>query len=765
MFRYKKILLPMLGAALLALPLVSRAVDLSAINSPINDAFQFFSVILSALQFALWPILLLLGGLLNNDLLFSGGMQTVLLNIWSAVRDFVNIMFVLGLLAVAIYNIIGIGNNESYSVKKALPKIAIALIAVNFSFLACKVILDVVNVTSTAIFAVPMASDSLKKYNDPAQLQTLNNSFCNKINQIKSAEGQKNPFCDPVQGSTSGDSSSGDVSQVKSELNNLGKQFFSTFNSRNAAMVMAVELMGITTIDEVKVDGVKDVKSLTINTLFSIIFLAIYGTAFVALFVALLIRVVVLWISIAISPLSFLGLAFEGVKKRFGDDDPFFGLFMKHALVPLPVALILTVGMIMITQLKQITPGVQLSTNPADLGALTSGMSTIQDLIAGLATAGFIWVAAFKAMSGTKADAFINPIKGTMENFGKNLAKLPLYAPILPVAKDKKIGLAALTAGFGGPGQYIQTQQGKISEMFQDKSGKTLNKLKGAKNEAEARKAISEAITSNNYRLDKDAQAEVAALIEKYKMQNMKLPPGYTDRNKFLSDLKEGKVGEQAFKDFMKANKEVGFVPPELDVGGTQDLGQKAINKAAGKKNPDKSVTGTGMKELDEATSNLNKKLSELEEAKKAGNDDQVRKIKQEIDEQILPKVTRLTEARDAVKPVNPANIIDKSGKVTTAGQKEAGKAKEAYDKAGEKDAARKMLVEKFAQHLAGPGQTVTPQHKADAEKIVDDIIAKGSGATGLAAAPAAPEKPAVPNPPGDPNPPQPPAPPVPPKP
>jgi hypothetical protein len=147
----------------------------------------------------------------------------------------------------------------------------------------------------------------------------------------------------------------------------------------------------------------------------------------------LFVRVVVLWISIAISPLSFLGMAFESVKSKFGDDDPFFKLFMKHALVPLPVALILTVGMIMIAQLKQISPGAQFSTNPADLGALTSGMSTIQDLIAGLATAAFIWIAAFKAMSGTKADGFINPIKGAVEGFGKSLAKLPLYVPILPV--------------------------------------------------------------------------------------------------------------------------------------------------------------------------------------------------------------------------------------------------------------------------------------------------------------------------------------------
>lgn len=758
MFRLKRILLSFLGASLLAIPLVTRALDLSALNAPINEAFQFFSVILSALQFALWPILLLLGGLLNNDLLFSGGMQTVLLNIWSAVRDFVNIMFVLGLLGVAIYNIIGIGNNDSYSVKKALPKIAIALIAVNFSFLACKVVLDVVNVTTTAIFAVPMASDALAKYKDPQQLQTLSNAFCNKINNIKSTTGQKNPFCDPAQGSSGSGGSGSDTAgaQVKQELNKLGKDFFSTFNSRNAAMVMAIELMGIANIDEVKVDSVSDVKSLTINTLFSIIFLAIYGTAFVALFAALLVRVIVLWISIAISPLSFLGLAFETVKKNFGDDDPFFSMFMKSAIVPVPVALILTIGMIMITQLKQITPGVQLSTNPADLGAITSGISTIQDLIAGLATAGFIWIAAFKAMKGPQIDKVVSPIKGAVEGFGKNLAKLPLYAPILPVAPGKSVGLAALTSGLSAPAAYIQKKQGEYAEMFGDKSAKTVNKLKGVKNEAEARKAISEAITSNSYRLDKEAQAEVAALIEKYKMQNMKLPAGYTDRNKFLADLKEGKVGEQAFKDFMKVNKEVGFIAPQLDTATSEANAKGAISKAGGKVNPaDKKVSGTGMQDLDTATSELNQELAKLEEAKKNGDDAKVAQAKENVD-RLVDRVKKLTDARDKVKGSDPSITINKAGSVVA--KTSAAQIKANYDSVAEseKPAAKKMLVDKFAQFLAGPGQTPTAQHQADAAKIVDDILAKGSSATGLSAGPAAPNPPASPNPPnppGGPNP------------
>jgi len=748
MLRPKKILLTLMALSLVAFPLITNAQDFSSLTPIIQNSFQFFNIILIAIQAFLWPILLLLGGLLNNDLLFSGGMQTVLLNIWSAVRDFVNVMFVLGLLGVAVYNIIGIGNNESYSVKKALPKIAIALIAVNFSFLACKVVLDVVNVTTTAIFAMPMASDSLKKYNDPAEMKKLSDSFCNKITNLpKSSGAEKNPYCDPVKSADSGAAKTAPASgtpatptdkslstQVKGELNNLGKSFFSTFNSRNVALVMAIELMDIVNIDKVDQINVSTIKSLTINTIFSLIFLTIYATAFIALFVALLVRVVVLWISIAISPLSFLGMAFEAVKSKFGDDDPFFKLFMKHALVPLPVALILTVGMIMIAQLKQISPGAQFSTNPADLGAITSGMSTIQDLIAGLATAAFIWIAAFKALSGTKADAFINPIKGAVQGFGTSLAKLPLYAPILPVGGGKKVGVATLGGILKGPEQYIRKRENADAISTGDKTKQAIGTLSAAKNSVDAKKAITEVIRSGQAEGDKEVQAKIAELINTHKvdMKNLNWPAAHNTQDKFLDALKSGDVKKDDLKSFVESNKQYGFTAAAFDPVPIQKAGEKALRDAGSGELKD-----AGTQELNNAALDLKGKLKELNTHKANGDDAKIISTMEEVN-LATAEVAKLNKSYDVVKGIDPSQILDASGMVKQGQGGLAGNAKNQLDhlKPLEKEAAKKMLTEKVAEHLAGGrGRSPDSTQKENAEKIVEEILDKGSKAQGIPSA------------------------------
>lgn len=634
------------------MPASAGAISLGNLEGPINEVFQTFSLILTALQAVLWPILILIGGLLNNDLLFSGGMNTMLQNIWMAVRDFVNILFVLGLLIVAIVNIVGVGK-EDLALSKVLPKIAIALIAVNFSFLACKVVLDAVNVGTTAIFAIPLASDSLKKYSDPAELDKLSDKFCNKINSLsKDQKDVENPYCEPEKAEAAPAQQGGDASQeaptsaaggVKAKLSEKGKEFFSTFNSRNVAIIMAVELMNITDIDEVKKVDVQSLKDLAVNTLFSMIFLVIYGTAFVALFVALLVRVVVLWIAIALSPLSFLGIAFGQIKNKFGDDDPFFKLFFKHALIPLPVAVILTIGMIMITQLQQMFPAAQFATSSGQLGAITSGMSTIQEIMAGLATAAFIWIAAFKALEGTKADFIVQPIKGAVERFGKGVAKLPLYAPIIPVAGEKPVGLAALGSALAGPELLAQREQSRYAEIFGDKNTKLVKDLEQAKNATEARSQIAQMILAKDHKVDKEMQEAIAKALEKYNIKDLTLPAGMTMAD-LLKNLKEGSVNESQFKQIMDLNKGK-LKAPEMDITGTQEQAD-AAKKAADKPPVRTNVQFT---ELNDATKKLGDAQKELQTAANNNNVTEVERKKGEIKAQIAV-IQPIVAARDKIQ-------------------------------------------------------------------------------------------------------------------
>ena len=105
---------------------------------------------------------------MDTDMILGPGMEERLKGIWIPVRDLVNIGFVLVLLVVAFYNVLGIGGGEGdLALKTALPKIVLGLVLVNFTFIGGKVILDFVNVATTAAFALPeMAGDDGYDFKD-----------------------------------------------------------------------------------------------------------------------------------------------------------------------------------------------------------------------------------------------------------------------------------------------------------------------------------------------------------------------------------------------------------------------------------------------------------------------------------------------------------------------------------------------------------------------------------------------------------------------
>ena len=93
-----------------------------------------------------------IGAFLGNDYIFAGSMGTMLHNIWVISRNIVNIVFVLILLFLALKHIF---KGEDSNIAKTLPKFVILLIAVNFSWLAGKLVLDAANVAANVVFSIP----------------------------------------------------------------------------------------------------------------------------------------------------------------------------------------------------------------------------------------------------------------------------------------------------------------------------------------------------------------------------------------------------------------------------------------------------------------------------------------------------------------------------------------------------------------------------------------------------------------------------------
>lgn len=84
-----------------------------------------------------------------------------LLNAWKTIRDFVNLLFILVLIAVAFSNILRL-DTEKYGARALLPRLVFAVIAVNFSFLLVQILVNV-----SYIISQPFLSKAMEMLSNP----------------------------------------------------------------------------------------------------------------------------------------------------------------------------------------------------------------------------------------------------------------------------------------------------------------------------------------------------------------------------------------------------------------------------------------------------------------------------------------------------------------------------------------------------------------------------------------------------------------------
>ena len=511
--------------AIIVIPQFAFAQGTIPFSSPeIEKIYQqmvsFLLVIMEFMQRLIWPVLLMIGGLLKTDILYSAGMEEAMLAIWTNIRNIVNILFVLILLGIAFYNVMG-GKQQDYHIKAILPKFVIALIAVNFSFLMVKVLVDGVSVVTTAIFALPDAVE--RDLTDPDKDPNLQKSVCEGIygkfeegnyeTAVNNASQDENkPFCNADSPTLTDDA----------------KKFFTTYDSNNAAIVLAVNIAQINNLPTVK-SGVANIKNLGINVLFSIVLYIVYATAFVALLIILLVRLVALWLAAVLSPLLFLKAVLpENMKSSFGGGDDLGKQLIQTAIAPIPIAIVMSIGFIMLTTLKsaQFGAGNTLGASTLGVSMLTSGLSTLQDVIAAVGTVVFIWVGVFKAASGTAAQGIVDGIKGSVEGFAKFAATAPIkYAPLFPtytvgekgeLKEGPKISLAgAKTILPGIMSARDQAEQEKVRGIIEAWGGqdafKHIDAMKQTKTAPELAQAMANARGNTNKKWQEEMDKHLKA--------------------------------------------------------------------------------------------------------------------------------------------------------------------------------------------------------------------------------------------------------------
>lgn len=560
----------------------------SALNETYKGAAAVVTMIIKILQSLLWPILLLIGGLLKNDILFGSGMEDRMYLIWTNIRDIVNILFVLVLLGIALYNVLGL-QNQNYQLKTIIPKFVIALIAVNFSFLAAKVAIDAVNVLTVAIFAMPDSVEQGLSKNELGQMDFQKNICEGFYGSDEKYQSRVNKAGESALCSSTGKT-----------LTDKGIAIFDRFDGSNAAVMMAINFMKISEINKVTAID-PSLEDLAVNMIISTILYIVYATAFVALFVILLIRLVVIWVTIVLSPLMVLQFVLpDSIKSSLGGGD-LTTKFVKTIIVPIPIALVMTIGYIMMKALSVAQfDSATLNASTLSVDLLSSGIGTLQSLIIAVGTAAIVWVGVFESANGTYAEKATQGISNMVGRAGKFVGMSWKYIPGIPVM-GKQYSLAAVQkAAEGIPRAREQKAYDKAKELMGKAGygsgvheGKELAKAKDMK---EAKQQFYAA--GDNVRTA-DFQKGLAAFLAKH-------PNHHGDFSTHL--------GEMRTKDGKGKIKSIADLQRELEKGNVHEDSMRHLQRVfAG------TLSDEDKKKAEEAKQERDKKAKEkgVEEEKK----------------------------------------------------------------------------------------------------------------------------------------------------
>jgi len=410
-----------------------------------------------------------IGNFLGNDYVFEGAMGDMLHRIWVISRNLVNIIFVFLLLLLALKTIFGVKESGYDDLKKSLAKFVILLIFVNFSWLATKVVLDAASVVTHIVFAIPSGisgnTDSKGKISlPPCKVDTL--GIKNK--PLTGACSPTAIFAPTDAGTTKVSYwEAKDCKKVEEAYNNAYKDGKQNPNAEKENRVlwkrtsMCMENMNFFKYDKntaviyltygmariqnlVNATSGDDAIQLSVGVIMSLIMQAAYAIALTALFLALVVRMLVLWLFVGFSPFLILVMYFN--EDMFGNDERVgvsigWKEFTKWAFVPAAVGGIFAVSFIMISAGQSL--GDVVINNVANKSGVTHidfngeslfmGLESMQSFVWMLMSIAVLWMGVFAVLGkmsiiGGMADY----VSSQTKDKARLIAKLPLIAPILP---------------------------------------------------------------------------------------------------------------------------------------------------------------------------------------------------------------------------------------------------------------------------------------------------------------------------------------------
>lgn len=416
-------------------------------DNPAASLAQILSLIVNLITFFIMLMINYMGDLFGVDMITGDTPMQVIRPMWVVIRNITNIIFIGILVFLVFSNLFGINN---WSVKEKLPKVIIALVAINFSLLAFKVALDVVNVGTVTLLSIPQNMMQNKGIGSIQEIMTQGytqeGEKCNDLTETTKNGGvpwdnftdgvaQKfatkqaeypNKFtgkekCTPFYARMNkllcdntfdrGTAQSKDSCLFYIDPMKIDTSHANSMASHNLMAAFAVYFFRIEQLPALA-GKIQSWDGVVMNVLFSTIMALAIIVALLAVFAVMLVRVVFMWIAMVFSPI-FIAAGIMGVSGGSGD---LTNQFVTHLIVPIKVAAVFAVTYIMMSAMVEFSTS-NMQNEYLVMGPALSlfGMG-ISGLLWQIATIGIFWKTAFWALDGTAAKGAVDFIKGGAES-------------------------------------------------------------------------------------------------------------------------------------------------------------------------------------------------------------------------------------------------------------------------------------------------------------------------------------------------------------
>lgn len=369
------------------------AKDATDLQIQVGDLLSFA---LQAVIYASWIVISLMGDLFSNDYVMHPQVVPTLRLIWTILRNFVNMSFIIYMIYLAYQQIFSSFTN--FEIKNHIVKMAIALILVNFSWLGVTVLVDASSIATHTAF-------SLVDYIDSQQeLDYLSKTACQKAGQesncnIYSIRFNKEPQLSQENRSNSGIKDISNliflqtrsITQAQSFSGNPTKFDSSDYDSlaklnkiqpteektiqelvdqkrKEAYLIFTLnEFEGPKNVTNqtivpliaqsfaplqnfiVRQEGSKSWGELILDSLFSFSLALIVLLSFLVMGIILIVRIAYLWGALMLSPLLVFMFLDEGISDKIKEAA---GRVTKYAFAPAAFGLVLSFTFIVIGQLS-----------------------------------------------------------------------------------------------------------------------------------------------------------------------------------------------------------------------------------------------------------------------------------------------------------------------------------------------------------------------------------------------------------------------------